>query len=291
MHLHKSRLVIDYVHDDKEIIGYLNHFATDTGDLVASGALTPSKHMTPDRALEIMDKMDQGVPYEASINFGGDGIKVQEVMQDEVTEVNGFQFEGPGVIIREWPLRGVAICPYGADMNTESKTLSHSKQVFSASVISEPEATTKETAMSDPVDVEAQVETPEVELTEASPVEEAPVEEPTEDAPAPEADAVETPEPTEELTEPESEPEANTEFSVTEFNRITDEFGADVAAQTVKDGGDYSTALKLHCDALTTERDALKTENAELKASKSGGRAAGAGDADTAKGSLFKTGK
>jgi hypothetical protein len=35
--------------------------------------------------------------------------------------VNGFQFAGPGIVIREWPLRGVAVCPYGADMNTRSE--------------------------------------------------------------------------------------------------------------------------------------------------------------------------
>jgi hypothetical protein len=121
MHLHKSRIPIDYVHDSKEIIGYLNKFDSKSGDLVTSGALVPFKDT--DRATEILHKLREGVPYEASINFGGDGIKIEEIEQGQVTAVNGSQFEGPGVVIREWPLRGVAICPYGADSNTESVTM------------------------------------------------------------------------------------------------------------------------------------------------------------------------
>jgi hypothetical protein len=68
MKLHKSRLAVDYCHDDKEIIGYLNKFDSTSGDLVTSGALIPFKDS--DRATEIIHKMKAGVPYEASINFG-----------------------------------------------------------------------------------------------------------------------------------------------------------------------------------------------------------------------------
>lgn len=122
MRLNKSRLTIDYAHNDSEVLGYLNHFDTESGDLVASGALIP--FADDDRASEVLFKMRQGVPYEASIFFGGDGIKVQEIGDGEVSPVNGYDFEGPGIIIREWPLRGVAICPYGADANTETAALS-----------------------------------------------------------------------------------------------------------------------------------------------------------------------
>lgn len=74
-----------------------------------------------DRASEIIHKARAGVPYEASINFGGPGIKVEEVAEGRAAQVNGYQFDGPGIIVREWPLRGVAVCPYGADMNTRSE--------------------------------------------------------------------------------------------------------------------------------------------------------------------------
>lgn len=129
---HKQRIAVDYAHNESEILGYVNHFDTEGGDLQLSGALTPFSDS--DRASEVMHKMKAGVPYEASIFFGGDGIKVQEVAEGEMTPVNGYQFEGPGVIIREWPLRGVAICPYGADSNTESVSLSGGKS-FAAQVV------------------------------------------------------------------------------------------------------------------------------------------------------------
>jgi len=110
MRLHKERLPIDYVHDPAEVIGYLNHFHAGADGLEVSGALVPFKES--DRATEIIHKARAGVPYEASIYFGGDGIKVEEVAQGQVAQVNGSQFDGPGIVIREWPLRGVAVCPY-----------------------------------------------------------------------------------------------------------------------------------------------------------------------------------
>ena len=167
MRLNKSRLPIDYAHNDSEVLGYLNHFDSKSGDLMASGALIPFSDN--DRASEVLFKMKEGVPYEASIFFGGDGIKVQEVGEGELSPVNGYDFEGPGVIIREWPLRGVAICPYGADANTESAALSKgpsfSAQTWTAQT--EGERPMKKEAEA----VEAQVKPEAVEAVEALAVE------------------------------------------------------------------------------------------------------------------------
>jgi hypothetical protein len=279
MQLHKSRLPIDYAHDVKEVIGYLNKFDVEDGDLVTSGALVPFKDT--DRATEIVHKMAAGVPYEASINFGGDGIKVQDVPEGTVAEVNGYTFDGPGCIVREWPLRGVAVCPYGADMNTESAGAFSNKQVFSASVVSEPEATTEEgSEMSESVEVEAPVEAPEVEQEEAQEVEDT-VE--TEEAEEPTVELTEDP------VEADAPVEAPAELSRDDFLKITDQFGAEIAAQTVRDGGSYETALKLHADALTEENATLKTQVAELSAGRDGAPAPVV-DASEAK-PLFKSGK
>lgn len=121
MVLNKPRLPIDYCHDDEQVIGYLNKFDIASGDLVVSGAIVPYEPDDEDMAAEVLYKAQQGIPYEASINFGGDGIQIQEVADGEVTPVNGYMFEGPGIVIRQWPLRGVAICPYGADANTSTE--------------------------------------------------------------------------------------------------------------------------------------------------------------------------
>lgn len=165
MRVSKPRLTIDYAHNDNEVLGYLNHFDTASGDLIASGALTPWRE--DDRASEVMFKMAQGVPYEASIFFGGDGIKIEEVGEGMMQTVNGRQFDGPGVIIREWPLRGVAICPYGADANTETSALAQGETVAVQTV-----TPTKENKMSDEQQtVEAEAEAEGVVPVEAAAVE------------------------------------------------------------------------------------------------------------------------
>lgn len=126
MRLHKTRVAIDYAHDDKEVIGYANKFETASGDLEVSGALVPFKES--DRATEVIHKLKAGVPYEASINFGGEGIVLERVADKATAQVNGYEFQGPGVIVRQWPLRGIAVCPYGADMHT-STTFSQDRTV------------------------------------------------------------------------------------------------------------------------------------------------------------------
>jgi len=127
MTLHKKRLCIDYCHYDTEVIGYLNRFNQEPDTegvpaLVASGALVPFKDS--DRATEIIHKAKAGVPYEASIDFeGGDpgDTVIEEVAEGMTAEVNGYKVDGPAMIFRKWALRGVAVCPYGADMHTESQ--------------------------------------------------------------------------------------------------------------------------------------------------------------------------
>lgn len=119
MTLHKDRLPIDYCHDPQEVMGYLNKFDATSGDLVASGALVPYKDS--DRATEVIAKSKAGVPYEASISFGGGETVIEEIGPRETAQVNGHEFTGPGIVIRKWALRGVAVCPYGADMNTSSQ--------------------------------------------------------------------------------------------------------------------------------------------------------------------------
>jgi hypothetical protein len=294
MHVHKSRIPIDYVHDSKEVVGYLNRFDVESGDLITSGALVPFKDS--DRATEILHKFRAGVPYEASINFGGDGIKIEEVPEGFVSQVNGFAFDGPGVIVREWPLRGVAICPYGADMHTESAALSGAKQ-YAATVTRSPETATKETAMkkSDSVEVAAPAEAPVVaeELkigapVEAKPAEVAPV------APAVEAVQHEGEQAAQAPVVPVPEVQAEQpkpELSRTEFLQIVDEFGADIAAQIVKDNGNYVAALKLAYTKRGEKIAELERQCSEMKATRAGSPVPVEDAKKSEKTSLFKTGK
>lgn len=141
--LHKERIAVDYIHD--EPIGYLDKFAVTDEGLVVEGALVLTDDPT-DPAPKMMKRHRGGVPFEASINFGGDGLKYEYIGEGQVATVNGYQFDGPGIVIREWPLRGVAVCPYGADMNTESQ-FSRAAETFSVSQINgEPMKTATQAA-------------------------------------------------------------------------------------------------------------------------------------------------
>lgn len=293
MRLAKPRLPVDYCHDDKEVIGYLNKFDAATGDLVASGALVPFKDN--DRATEIVHKMKAGVPYEASINFGGDGIKVEDVPEGFVAQVNGYEFAGPGIIVREWPLRGVAVCPYGADANTESSSNFKASKTFSAHVVpTNTKTTPKETAMkSESVEAVAS-ETPVAELTESTPeaatptADETAAEEQAEasatDAHAVEAETVEATEEAKDAT-PQDETRA-------EFSRMRSDFGDVIAAETFASGGTYADAMGLAHARLKSENAALKARISELSAqSTATGRPVKVTEGTKPTAKLFNTGK
>ncbi|GAF84921.1 unnamed protein product, partial [marine sediment metagenome] len=80
------------------------------------------------------------------------------------------------------------------------------------------------------------------------------------------------------------------QFDVAEFSKITEEFGAEIATQTALEGGDYSSALKLHSDSLKAENEVLTARVVELEAGSIGTPAAVGGVAKK-KESLFKSSK
>ena len=250
MHLHKDRLPIDYVHNPSEVIGYLNHFRADADGLEVSGALVPYKES--DRASEIIHKARAGVPYEASINFGGPGIKVEEVAEGQAARVNGYQFDGPGIIVREWPLRGVAVCPYGADMNTRSELAQGESipvtftQSGKESPMSEPKPAEAAPPIPAPVPATAPAVAPAmagkpaVDAPKTEPAAEAPkaVDAEKKDAPAPGADGL-------------SDARA-------ECKAFLDAFGPK--------GGEWFAAGKTFVDAQALHAADLRVENETLKA-------------------------
>ena len=119
MQLAKNRIPIDYNHNSNEVVGFGNRFDTDSGDLEIRGALTAFNEQ--DRAAEVIWKSGEGVPYEASIFFGGDGIEIERLPASATEFVNGREVSGPATIIRKWPLRGAAVTPYGQDANTSTE--------------------------------------------------------------------------------------------------------------------------------------------------------------------------
>ncbi len=115
---HKTKIPIDYGHNESEIIGFVNKFDTVDGDLVLSGTVVPFR--SGDRAAEVMHKAKAGVPYEASIDFRAP-MQMEMLGAGKQQMVNGSMVDGPATIIKNWTLRGVAVCPYGADSGTSTQ--------------------------------------------------------------------------------------------------------------------------------------------------------------------------
>lgn len=162
--IHKDRIPVDYCHGEE--IGYLDKFEEDPAGLFVHGELVPTGE-PGDLVSKLAARSSGGVPYEASISFAGEGLVLEAVDDGESVEVNGYQFSGPGVVVREWPLRGVAICPYGADMNTNSQfteTGDISVKQFRKADMAKEE--TKELSEETTDAVETEVETTETESTE-----------------------------------------------------------------------------------------------------------------------------
>lgn len=121
MRRHRDRAVIDYCHDDDQVIGWFEgHEITERG-LELTGELTPVGDFA--RCRDVLDKMRAGVPYEASIQFDEQRLVVEHVLTGASAEANGRTYEGPVTILRQWNLRGVAVCPHGYDAQTDTAAL------------------------------------------------------------------------------------------------------------------------------------------------------------------------
>lgn len=258
----KSRLPIDFDHDTGEAIGYLNKFEVTDEGLYASGAIVSTQD--GDRASKVISQMHAGIPYEASINFGGDGIEVEQVPAGKSATVNGYELAGESMVVRKWPLRGVAVTLYGADGNTSTNLLADGGTV-AAKVITQKQ---EEGDMPDTEELSAEGSTPVEAVNEAAEV--AQSNEATESAAnlsqAVEAEAAEPVEGVEVAEVEANEPEADHQFSASEFARLVSSFGAEVAAQVVTNGGGYQDALQLAYDGALARIAELEARVSEFTA-------------------------
>lgn len=241
----KGRICLDYCHDDGQLIGYAdNHDVTEDG-LVLSGKLVSVS--VGDRADIVMKQGAAGIPFEASIYF--DEALLEWIPEGATTEVNGNQFVGPGVVVREWRLRGCAVCPYGADGNTESEFAEKSAFQFSWRGKPMPQKSKngadKLSAAQDQT-VESKVDETSTETKKEGGDESTP------------AEATETQ--VEEASQLSSDPRC-------ELKRFMNRFGDADGAKFFADGLDWSTAQDKFIDKLCAERDAAtkRAEDAESK--------------------------
>jgi len=120
MKLSKPRVTLDYCHRQDEVVGYADRIDATGGQLKIAGELVSTKR--DDRAAALLVKGPAGVPYEASIKFDlYNQLVIEEYSAGVPAQVNGRMELGPLTVVRECLIRGVAVCPYGADPYTQSE--------------------------------------------------------------------------------------------------------------------------------------------------------------------------
>ena len=114
--INRPTLVVDYNHNENEIIGKCSGFSTDSGGLTAEGEIL--SFTETDRAAEVLYKLSRGIPYEVSSLLDCEEATEQVLLEDQTALVNGMNVTGPLTIIRNAMLRGVTVCPYARDKDT-----------------------------------------------------------------------------------------------------------------------------------------------------------------------------
>lgn len=225
---HKPSIALDWNHDPNVLVGYADKQIADDNGLRLRGKLV--KLEDGDQADKIIKWRKAGVPLEGSIYF--DEAEMEYIPENTNTKVNGLSFDGPGVIVRKWTIRGCAICPYGYDGKTETML---SRQQFSFSVKELAKVPEQETQTEQTTEV---VETEVVEATEV----------------------VTPPVDTEKLAK-----EVREQMKA-EMNKFTAAFGEVDGASYFTQNLSFTEAQTKHIAKLTSNIAQLGEENTKLKA-------------------------
>ena len=121
--LSKKEIPILSDHDTNKKIGFGVYQVNENHEVVCS----QMSFVDTDDSKNFIKLSDEGFPFEASIYARPS--KIQRLMEDEVTDVNGYQMKGPGTVWRESVLKECSIVTFGADSNTKSAAMSENEDV------------------------------------------------------------------------------------------------------------------------------------------------------------------
>ena len=178
----RAKIALDDTHDVE--IGYGRPVQTEYG-LEVEGVVIPDEKNPAHESNRIAYNLRNGIPQEASIDFGGD-YEVVEIPEGMSMTINGMSAAGPALVVQNWPLRACAICKEGADSSTETYQLTSGSTLAALPRALTTFANPKENTMTDTPSAQPPVEAP-AEGAPANPTQQA-------EAPAVEAPPVATPE-------------------------------------------------------------------------------------------------
>lgn len=256
-----DRVPLDYCHRRDEIVGYGDRFDTGTGDLEINGRIVQWRD--DDRSAELIHKGRAGVPYQASIYFDPEnGLRLEEIPSDMAVDVNGQSVQGPALVVREWILRGVAVCPYGADPYTSSELADREGGNVSVTIF------TAEDEMPAAPNQNANQE------TQTQPGEKPGVPEEAGQQGATANEGQQQGQQAEADAQPDNGHTQTVQFSAEELQKFVGKFGAENGAKWLSEGKTYAEACELHAEAMTKDRDAAiaarDEERAKLAAMETG---------------------
>jgi hypothetical protein len=116
----KSKVAVDWCHSS-DLLGYVNKHEIREDGLYLSGVLKPKDDDS--QCSQVIHYLESEIPLEASIDFA-DEYTIEVLTKGQKATVNGMEVEGTEegvVIIRDWFLRRIAICPSGADGETSTE--------------------------------------------------------------------------------------------------------------------------------------------------------------------------
>jgi len=115
MEIPKSTLPILMAHNLDRPIG---SFAREDVVVNDDGLTIHGKLADVQAAREFTEQASAGIPFEASLYSVPS--RIEQIEENAEVEVNGFSFEGPGSIFRQWQLKEVSPAIFGMDDNTET---------------------------------------------------------------------------------------------------------------------------------------------------------------------------
>lgn len=104
-------------HNSAQIVGYSDSIEKDK-HLAISGTISAKTAA----GREVSDLADEGFPWQASMGINIQ--RIEHVAAGDSVEVNGAEFAGPGVVIRQSVLKESSFVPLGADGSTSAVVFS-----------------------------------------------------------------------------------------------------------------------------------------------------------------------